>query len=74
MSYETINVTPVTPRIGADVDGLTLAKPLSNRTAPGRNSKCDFVGGPTRSHFGTIAAFNTWRCGTITPMSDPVAA
>jgi hypothetical protein len=31
MSYETINVTPVTPRIGADVDGLTLAKPLSNR-------------------------------------------
>src|SRR5690349_5241476 len=31
MSYETINVTPVTPRIGADVDGLTLVKPLSNR-------------------------------------------
>ena len=30
MSYETINVTPVTPRIGAEVDGLTLAKPLSN--------------------------------------------
>jgi taurine dioxygenase len=29
--YETINVTPVTPRIGAEVDGLTLAKPLSNR-------------------------------------------
>src|SRR2546426_10144923 len=31
MGYETINVTPVTPRIGAEVDGLTLAKPLSNR-------------------------------------------
>jgi taurine dioxygenase len=29
--YETINVTPVTPRIGAEVAGLTLAKPLSNR-------------------------------------------
>ncbi len=26
MGYETINVTPVTPRIGAEVDGLTLAK------------------------------------------------
>src|SRR5438093_13780882 len=31
MGYETINVTPVTPRIGADVEGLTLSKPLSNR-------------------------------------------
>src|SRR6516165_7963186 len=31
MGYETINVTPVTPRVGAEVDGLTLAKPLSNR-------------------------------------------
>ena len=31
MSYETINVAPVTPRIGAEVDGLTLAKPLINR-------------------------------------------
>ena len=31
MGYETINVSPVTPRIGAEVDGLTLAKPLSNR-------------------------------------------
>ena len=31
MGYEIINVTPVTPRIGAEVDGLTLAKPLSNR-------------------------------------------
>ena len=30
MRYETINVTPVTPRIGAEVDGLMLAKPLSN--------------------------------------------
>jgi len=34
MGYETINVTPVTPRIGAEVDGLTLAKPLSK--PPGR--------------------------------------
>src|SRR6266576_7006715 len=31
MGYETINVMPVTPRIGAEVAGLTLAKPLSNR-------------------------------------------
>src|SRR6266702_2200219 len=31
MGYETINVTPVTPRIGAEVHGLTLAKQLSNR-------------------------------------------
>jgi len=31
MSYETINVAPVTPRIGAEVDGLTLANPLTNR-------------------------------------------
>jgi Taurine catabolism dioxygenase TauD, TfdA family len=29
--YETINVMPVTPRIGAEVAGLTLARPLSNR-------------------------------------------
>jgi hypothetical protein len=29
--YETFNVMPVTPRIGAEVNGLTLAKPLSNR-------------------------------------------
>jgi hypothetical protein len=33
MGYETINVMRVTPRIGAEVDGLTLAKPLSNRQA-----------------------------------------
>jgi len=31
MGYETINVTPVTPRIGANVEGIALAKPLSNR-------------------------------------------
>ena len=31
MSYETINVTPVTPRIGAEVEGITLSTPLSNR-------------------------------------------
>src|SRR5262249_8608520 len=30
MSYGTIGVTPVTPRIGAYVEGVTLAKPLSN--------------------------------------------
>ena len=31
MDYESIRVTPVTPRIGAMVDGIELAKPLSNR-------------------------------------------
>jgi alpha-ketoglutarate-dependent taurine dioxygenase len=31
MSYESIAITPVTPRIGAMVMGVTLAKPLSNR-------------------------------------------
>jgi alpha-ketoglutarate-dependent taurine dioxygenase len=31
MSYESIEVSPVTPRIGANVAGVTLAKPLSNR-------------------------------------------
>ena len=31
MGYESIEVTPVTPRIGANVAGITLAKPLSNR-------------------------------------------
>src|ERR1700737_5163472 len=31
MGYETINVTPVTPALGAGVDGLTLAQPVSNR-------------------------------------------
>jgi taurine dioxygenase len=31
MGYESISVTPVTPRIGADVEGVTLAQPLSNR-------------------------------------------
>src|SRR4030088_3130930 len=31
MGYESIDVTPVTPRIGAMIAGLTLAKPLSNR-------------------------------------------
>ena len=31
MGYESIVVTPVTPRIGANVEGITLAKPLSNR-------------------------------------------
>src|SRR6516162_5648938 len=31
MGYESISVTPVTPRIGAYVEGVTLAKPLSNR-------------------------------------------
>jgi taurine dioxygenase len=30
MSYNTISVTPVTPRIGADIEGVELAKPLSN--------------------------------------------
>ena len=31
MSYDTISVTPVTPRIGANIEGITLAKSLSNR-------------------------------------------
>ena len=31
MGYQTINVMPVTPRIGAEVAGLTLTRPLSNR-------------------------------------------
>jgi taurine dioxygenase len=31
MSYDTIRVIPVTPRIGAEIEGLELAKPLSNR-------------------------------------------
>src|SRR5262249_44135206 len=30
MGYESIKVTPVTPRIGAMVEGITLADPLSN--------------------------------------------
>jgi taurine dioxygenase len=30
MRYESISVTPVTPRIGANVEGVTLSKPLSN--------------------------------------------
>ena len=31
MGYESIDVTPMTPRIGAEIAGITLAKPLSNR-------------------------------------------
>jgi len=31
MDYESIRVTPVTPRIGAAVEGIALAKPLTNR-------------------------------------------
>jgi alpha-ketoglutarate-dependent taurine dioxygenase len=31
MSFETISVTPVTPRIGATVEGIALGEPLSNR-------------------------------------------
>jgi taurine dioxygenase len=31
MSFETISVTPVTPRIGATVESIALAEPLSNR-------------------------------------------
>ena len=31
MRYETISVTPVTPRIGATVEGVVLAEALSNR-------------------------------------------
>jgi taurine dioxygenase len=31
MGYESIDVTPMTPRIGAVIEGVTLANPLSNR-------------------------------------------
>src|SRR5262245_4407984 len=31
MGYESIDVTPMTPRIGAEIAGVTLANPLSNR-------------------------------------------
>jgi len=31
VGYETISVTPVTPRIGANVEGIVLAQPLGNR-------------------------------------------
>src|SRR5262245_4312889 len=31
MGYESIEVTPMTPRIGASVAGIKLANPLSNR-------------------------------------------
>ena len=31
MSYASIVVSPVTPRIGANVEGVRLAEPLSNR-------------------------------------------
>ena len=31
MDYESIRVMPVTPRIGAQIDGIALAKPLTNR-------------------------------------------
>ena len=31
MANETMRVTPVTPHVGADVDGISLSKPLSNR-------------------------------------------
>jgi hypothetical protein len=31
MSYDTITVTPVMLRIGSDIDGIELARPLTNR-------------------------------------------
>jgi alpha-ketoglutarate-dependent taurine dioxygenase len=31
MSFESISVIPVTPRIGANVEGISLAEPLTNR-------------------------------------------
>jgi hypothetical protein len=37
MSYDTINVTPVTPRIGGTIDGVQLTKPLSNRQVVSAN-------------------------------------
>src|SRR5262245_39150027 len=41
MGYETINVAPVTPRIGAEVDGLTLPKPDANQRGPARADPAD---------------------------------
>jgi taurine dioxygenase len=32
MAYETIRVDPVTPRIGAEIDGIDLSQPLGNQT------------------------------------------
>lgn len=32
MTYETIRVDPVTPRIGAEIDGVDLSQPLGNQT------------------------------------------
>ena len=32
MTYETIRIDPVTPRIGAEIDGVDLAQPLGNQT------------------------------------------
>ncbi len=32
MTYETIHVEPVTPRIGAEIGGIDLSKPLGNQT------------------------------------------
>jgi taurine dioxygenase len=31
MSYSAIEVNPVTPRIGAEIGGIDLTRPLSNR-------------------------------------------
>ncbi len=31
MGYETIKVTPLTPRIGAEVTGVKLTEPLGNQ-------------------------------------------
>src|SRR5437764_9804131 len=31
MTYDSITVTPVTPRVGAEIEGINLSKPLSNR-------------------------------------------
>ena len=32
MTYETIQVDPLTPRIGAEIDGVDLSQPLGNQT------------------------------------------
>src|SRR6516164_7815105 len=84
-SHPIIRTHPVTKRkalfvnqgFTTHIDGLPKEESraiLNYLFEPGRNSRCGSAGGPTRSHFGTIAAFSTWRCGTITPRSAPAAA